>query len=80
MGEIEQLITTYNAVEAEQEARLWQLFQLIRERRGYRLVNFGQSEQWSNCWNMNEGHSYAFFKSRPYCLPITKYVLGEEPE
>lgn len=49
--EINAIVSEYNQVEQEQQARLWQLFQLLEERSGYRAVKF-TGRNWTNCWGL----------------------------
>ena len=44
------LVNEDNAVEADQLARLKQIFSIVKEGKGYRHVKFSHGDQWTNCW------------------------------
>ena len=50
-AEIDALVEKYNQEDKEQGQRLARLFYLLKQRHGYRRVNFSSDDQWSNCWN-----------------------------
>lgn len=50
LTQAQRLIETYNKVEAEQTARLRDLFDFVNNRKGYRHVKLGKTDMWSNCW------------------------------
>ncbi len=74
---IEELIEQYNTVEAEQQARLRQLFALVKARAGFREVLFASRVQWTNCWNM-ESPRFDELYFQQLTREIVKFSLGEE--
>ena len=49
---IQELINQYNEVQAAQMARLAQLYNLLRVRKGWRFAKFTNGVMWSNCWDI----------------------------
>jgi len=49
-AEIDDMVAMYNQQDTEQTQRLARIFYLIKQRHGYRRVNFSNDDQWSNCW------------------------------
>lgn len=47
-AEIDALVAVYNQQEIEQGQRLARIFRLIKERKGYRRVNFSNGDQWTS--------------------------------
>lgn len=56
-AEIDQLVEDYNAAELEQEKRLIKLFALVKERKGFKCVDF-TGDKWSNCWGFSDKIDY----------------------
>ena len=49
---IQELVNQYNQVQAEQMARLVQLYNLLRDRKNWRFAKFTNGVMWSNCWDI----------------------------
>jgi hypothetical protein len=75
-AEIDAIVSEYNQVEQGQQARLWRLFQLLEERKGYRAVKF-TGGMWSNCWGLPGRISKPRFVD-VLSRTITEVTPGEE--
>ncbi len=75
-NEIEKMVALYNRAEMQQEARLRRIYELIRQRKGFRRVKFGISEVWSNCWALLPADVDTMVKR--ICHPITEVNSGGE--
>ena len=53
-AEIDDMVAMYNQQDTEQTQRLARIFYLIKQRHGYRRVNFSNDDQWSNCWGNSD--------------------------
>jgi len=51
---IRKLAKEYNQIEVEQEKRLFELFEELKKKKGYKKVTFSSGDTWSNCWSWNE--------------------------
>ena len=50
-GQLNELVQEYNKIEADQIERLKQIFKLVKDGKGYRIVKFTNA-MWVNCWDM----------------------------
>lgn len=73
---IQELVSEYNKAEAEQNARLWELFKLIQKRKGYREVRF-PAGAWTNCWGW-ERDDLSYRVVKDMTAPIVEIVPGDE--
>lgn len=53
MDELEQLVEAYNQAENDQRQRLIRIWNILKGRKDYREVRFGQ-DLWNNCWELDE--------------------------
>lgn len=58
---ISEMVSEYNEIEQEQQARLRAIFGAVKARKGYRHVNFENDVMWSNCWESPDRLDNIFF-------------------
>jgi hypothetical protein len=76
VDELESLINQYNEAEEQQQARLKQIYRLLRDtRRNYRAVYFS-SASWTNCWKLEDRLGVPTFVEALKQF-ITKVELGD---
>jgi hypothetical protein len=73
-AEIDALVESYNQNEREQTQRLRRLFYLIKNRSGFRRVDFNNGEMWSNCWDQDKQERDIF---RRLDHSVTEIAPGE---
>jgi hypothetical protein len=74
--DIEQLVAEYNATEAQQAARLQELFYLLKARHGNRFIQFNGSEMLNNCWDLPDRLDGVTFLDK-YNRQITSVEAGQ---
>lgn len=53
------MVSEYNGIEQEQQARLREIFAAVKARKGYRHVKI-TGEMWSNCWDLPDALDHQF--------------------
>jgi hypothetical protein len=77
-NKLQKIIDEYNAAEAKQTERLKEIFDLIDARKGYRRVDFGGVEVWSNCWDRENKEAVYTNSIYNIARPITEVITGND--
>lgn len=79
MGTIQELIDKYNETERQQQARLKELFNILKARHGYRHILFNQGgDMLNNCWDLPNGKLDDEYYLNKYNREISEVQPGNE--
>jgi hypothetical protein len=76
MDRIEELIAEYNQADAQQAARLQELFYILKARQGNRIIQFNGGDMLNNCWDLPDRLDSVTFLDK-YNRQITSVEAGQ---